>query len=132
MSTCFFHIRKFYNKPKSLRNFIRNNKRIFNILKKNDAIHNTFLVNSDLFKYSQEKFLYDLFLQKEPICLKLFDKNDYLAILKHLIIFNDIIDDFFLNVMVTDNDIVIKNNRLGLLSKLYGLFNLVIKVEKLF
>lgn len=100
------------------------NKRIENILRKNEAeIDTDITVNPALF-ISYETILFNLI---ESINNNS-DLNSYLQQLSKL---SQPLTDFFANVMVMDENVVIRKNRLKLLSDLYAKFNLYGKLSEL-
>jgi len=106
------------------------NKRISNILKK---------VKGDLpSDINPEKFTEDaettLFTRLEVVqkdILPLMEKLDYTAILQELSVLKEPVDSFFDNVMVLDDDLDIRNNRLAILNLIQQLFLNVADISKL-
>lgn len=100
------------------------NKRIENILKKNEAeIDTNITINPALF-ISYETILFDLAAS--------INNNSNLSLyLQQLSKLSAPLTEFFANVMVMDEDIIIRKNRLKLLSDLYTKFNVYGKLSEL-
>ncbi len=100
------------------------NKRIGNILRKSglDTIDK---INEDLFIIEEERTLFSEVTRISNKLEQLYKQEDYTAILTLLAGLSTVIDAFFDKVMVMDNDVEVRNNRLNLLAKLKGLFDQV-------
>ena len=59
------------------------------------------------------------------------EKLDYTAILQELSILKEPVDGFFDNVMVLDDDLEVRNNRLAILNLINQLFLNVADISKL-
>ena len=105
------------------------NKRIRNILKKSAC--NELTVNTELFRESAEKTLYQQIHQAEENVSPLLAARDYTATLTALASLKPVVDQFFDEVMVMDEDEVIRNNRIALLTKVNGLFSAVADISVL-
>ncbi len=115
------------NKP-----LLNANKRISNILEKNKGEFSTNAwIKEEYFTTTEEKVLFKLFNEeKENIQIKTNQKN-WEELFTILAKFNQVIADFFENVMVMDKDENIRNNRITLLQHLYANFNQVCKLSLL-
>jgi glycyl-tRNA synthetase beta chain len=60
-----------------------------------------------------------------------FAAGDFTGTLKTLAQLRDDVDGFFNDVMVMDEDLALRNNRLALLSQLHGMMNRVADISKL-
>ena len=105
------------------------NKRITNILKKTDAAIGT--VSEDLLKEEAERKLFSAIKRVRPDVDAAFAAGDFTGTLKTLARLRDDVDAFFLDVMVMDEDLSLRNNRLALLSSLHGMMNRVADISKL-
>lgn len=107
------------------------NKRIDNILKKNiinaSAAKNARTVNQHLFKNPVENRLFDLLGSSSDG--NFYDNWDkYFSVLEE---FNQPIANFFDSVMVMDDDLAVRNNRLCLLIAVYDEMNVYCKLSEL-
>ena len=105
------------------------NKRITNILKKTDAAIGA--VSEDLLKEEAERKLASAIKGVRPDVDAAFAAGDFTGTLKTLARLRDDVDAFFLDVMVMDEDVALRNNRLALLSSLHGMMNRVADISKL-
>ncbi|MBZ2207709.1 glycine--tRNA ligase subunit beta [Massilia soli] len=105
------------------------NKRITNILKKTDAAIGA--VSEDLLKEEAERKLFGAISRVRPDVEAAFAAGDFTGTLKTLARLRDDVDAFFLDVMVMDEDLALRNNRLALLSSLHGMMNRVADISKL-
>lgn len=97
------------------------NKRIGNILKKQEqAVKES--IDIDLFKETEEEQLHAALLEQQAIVTPLFDDGDYTEALKSLAELRDPVDAFFDAVMVMDEDLALRENRLALLNQLRNTF----------
>lgn len=95
------------------------NKRVSNILKKqNEDDVSNWKVNNKLFDHDAEKKLAELIDQKK----KILEKTGYTDALNELASLQKPVDSFFDEVLVMDENIEKRNNRLALLSNLRNLF----------
>jgi glycyl-tRNA synthetase beta chain len=129
----------FYKRLKAVREFAKlpeapalaaANKRIRNILRKVEGdIPNT--VDATLLKESAEQALHDALshaLKDTDASLK---ARDFVAVLSRLAQLRPQVDAFFDGVMVMDENIAVRNNRLALLNQLAARFESVADISKL-
>jgi glycyl-tRNA synthetase beta chain len=106
------------------------NKRIRNILKKTEGdVPNT--VKDDLFTENAERDLFaalNIAVQETDAALKL---RDYVAVLSRLALLRPQVDAFFNGVMVMDENLAVRHNRLALLKQLAARFELVADISML-
>lgn len=98
------------------------NKRVANILNKNDGDNVTADVSTHLLQLDEEKKLAEQIQAKREAISPLMAKADYSGALTVLSGLRPAVDAFFDNVMVMDEDLAVRNNRLALLKQLHGLF----------
>ncbi len=108
------------------KSLIEANKRIVNILKEFDS--NDVELDTRLLIEDSEK---KLFQATESIARQLSEQKDYKAIVRSLLELKEVIDTFFDKVMVNVDDIELRQVRLGLLSRVRGLFLSVADVSYL-
>jgi glycyl-tRNA synthetase beta chain len=97
------------------------NKRIRNILRKADSqIPGT--VDAALFRQEEEKRLNRQITDMTSRVLPLLEQGDYEGTLRALAELRGPVDDFFDQVMVMDDDLAVRGNRLALLNSLGNLF----------
>jgi glycyl-tRNA synthetase beta chain len=106
------------------------NKRISNLLKKADVQSST-TVSHLLLADGAEKRLAALIDSLEPIVNNAMAKADYTGALQTVAGTRDAVDAFFAEVMVMDENLDIRNNRLALLSKLHRMMNQVADISML-
>jgi glycyl-tRNA synthetase beta chain len=106
------------------------NKRISNLLKKAD-VKNTSTVSQLLLADGAEKQLAALIDSLEPKVNDAMTKTDYTGALQTVASTKDAVDAFFAEVMVMDENLDIRNNRLALLSKLHRMMNQVADISML-
>ena len=98
------------------------NKRIGNILRKTeDAVSEE--INDELFIFEEERVLFDEINRLEKAVTPLLEQGDYESSLRLLAGLKDPVDTFFDAVMVMDEDVTLRLNRLSLLSNLKSLFD---------
>lgn len=97
------------------------NKRVGNILKKAEVGDAT-VVNAGLFELQEEETLYNALESSKRKTGPLFDAGDYETALCDLSVLRKPIDEFFDNVMVMTDNVIVRNNRLALLNKMHALF----------
>ena len=102
---------------------------IFNELK-NDKIELTGSADPGLFKNEFEKILYKKIHEIRKDFTKIGKDNDYEGILKTLSLAKKEINEFFENVIVNDQDDLIKKNRLELLQMLCKTFDNYLNFSK--
>ena len=105
------------------------NKRITNILKKTDVAIG--LVAVDLLREDAERTLAASVRRVRPLVDAAFEAGDFTGTLKTLAQLRDDVDGFFNGVMVMDEDLALRQNRLALLSQLHGMMNRVADISKL-
>ena len=88
--------------------FISNFKRIYNITKKSEMLSNSIKIKKELFVFKEEKQLYN-FLIKLSKSNKISSELNYNKIQSdHINEFNSLIEKFFDNVLVNDENIKLK------------------------
>ncbi len=97
------------------------NKRIQNILRKAEQ-DKDIEVKPVLLKETAERALYEQMTAMSDELEVMFDKGDYTVALSRLASLRDAVDGFFDEVMVMDDDIALRNNRLALLDCLGRMF----------
>ncbi len=106
------------------------NKRISNILKKVKG-ELPKKINPDKFTNDAETNLFTHLELVQKDIQPLMEKLDYTAILQELSVLKEPVDGFFDNVMVLDDDLEIRNNRLAILNMIQQLFLNVADISKL-
>ena len=97
------------------------NKRISNILRKVETpIPKT--VNTELLKEPAEQALFKAVAEQQHIVQPLFAQGEYEKALTSLAALRAPVDQFFDDVMVMDENVQLRDNRLALLNQLRGLF----------
>jgi glycyl-tRNA synthetase beta chain len=100
------------------------NKRIGNILRKsNETVVSE--IDTNRLVLEAEVTLFAEINKSEEILSPLYSSGNYGSVLKHLAGLHDVVDAFFDNVMVMDEDPQTRSNRLNLLRRLKGLFDRV-------
>jgi len=107
------------------------NKRITNILKKNAAEGQVGAVSDGLLREAAEKALHLAMTQCKPEIDSAFAKGDFTTTLTRLAGLRAEVDQFFDQVMVMDEDLQLRNNRIALLSNLHQMMNRVADISKL-
>jgi glycyl-tRNA synthetase beta chain len=97
------------------------NKRIQNILRKAEKVDLP-SIDPTLLKESAESSLYEEMLGLSAEVNSLFDQGDYTQALTMLASLRSVVDAFFEEVMVMDEDLALRNNRLSLLNQLSEMF----------
>lgn len=100
--------------------------RVANILRQAEekGIGINLSVDENLFREDTEKIIYDFFKNTEGLLKKMHKEKDYLAFLKNLGSWREIIDRFFDDVLVMCEEEEIRGNRLALLKQINGIFGL--------
>lgn len=106
------------------------NKRVRNILAK-QANGQSFEVSEALFQEDAEKALFAALTTVQAKTQPLFEQAQYTQGLEALATIRQEVDAFFDTVMVMADDEKIRHNRLGLLQKLYALFDAVADISLL-
>ena len=111
--------------------FISNFKRIYNITKKSEMLPNSLKIKEELFVFKEEKQL-NSFLIKLSKSNKINSELNYNKIRSdYFNEFNSLIENFFDNVLVNDENIQIKNNRIKLLENIKLNFEMICKFQLL-
>ncbi len=105
------------------------NKRITNILKKNEAVHGE--VQAALLSVAAEQRLFGAIADTRIEVDRAFAAGDFSATLQALAALRDDVDAFFNDVMVMDENLALRANRLALLHSLHGMMNRVADISKL-
>ena len=105
------------------------NKRITNILKKTDVAIGA--VSAELLQVEAERKLAASVARVRPAVDAAFGAGDFTGTLKTLAQLRDDVDGFFNDVMVMDENLDLRNNRLALLSQLHAMMNRVADISKL-
>jgi len=100
------------------------NKRIGNILRKSSS-PDDFTIKEDKLVIDEEKCLFDEIKEISSKLDKFFEGSDYGGFLSLLAGLSPTIEAFFDEVMVMDDDLEVRNNRLNLLLRLKSLFDRV-------
>jgi len=109
--------------------FISNFKRIYNITKKSEILPNSLKIKKGLFVFKEEKQLHN-FLTKLSKSNKINTELNYnKKQLDHFNEFNFLIEKFFDNVLVNDENIKIKHNRIKLLESIKVNFEMTCKFQ---
>jgi len=98
------------------------NKRIGNILRKNDAEGEVGNVNETLLSEVAEKALAETLKSVSAQVKPLMKNHDYAGVLTSLAAMRETVDGFFDEVMVMDEDLTVRQNRLVLLNQTRALF----------
>ncbi len=98
------------------------NKRISNILNKNNITINTNDIVRSLLREQAEQKLADQLAKVADTIKPLMAKQNYTSVLVALAGMQDVVDNFFVNVMVMVDDDAIRQNRLNLLNRTHALF----------
>ena len=106
------------------------NKRISNILKKVEGKPNTD-INPSLLSIAAEQNLYAALTELQPRLDQQLQAQQFFNLLQDLVALSEPIDQFFADVMVMDENIGLRNNRLALLQRLHQQMNLVADIGKL-
>ncbi|APC95738.1 glycine--tRNA ligase subunit beta [Francisella tularensis subsp. novicida] len=125
-------VTKFYNSDKA-QSLIASNKRVANILSKN-ATDKDYYYNIELAKAAANEYELALAYSIEevaPDLHKYLNNREYSYALELLTCLDKVISEFFENVMVIDEDIKIRENRLALLVSLHKMFIGVADISKL-
>ncbi len=104
------------------RSLAASNKRIGNILRKADFSGKA-EIDINLFDFDEEKRLFDEIERLDTEVSPLLEAGDYEASLRRLAELEAPVDRFFDAVMVMDEDLARRQNRLALLARLKGLFD---------
>ena len=105
------------------------NKRIGNVLKKTDA--SVAAVEVSLLQIAAEKDLHAAVTQMQPNVIAAYAAGDFNSALLQMASLRDAVDAFFNDVMVMDENLQLRNNRLALLQQLHVMMNQVADISKL-
>ena len=106
------------------------NKRISNILKKMEGKLPS-EVQTQLLRLPAEINLFKSLEALSPKLDQQFKSQDFIALLQNLVALSQPIDQFFSDVMVMDEDLQLRQNRIALLNQLHQKMNLVADIGKL-
>lgn len=106
------------------------NKRIRNILKKNETVIPD-AVDPSLFTDDSERALHAAIEAAITATDPLLSQRDYVATLKHMTFLRAPVDEFFQHVMVMDDNIAIRGNRLAMIKRLADRFSAVAEIALL-
>jgi len=106
------------------------NKRISNILKKIEG-QSAQNVQVQLLRLPAEANLYKALETLSPKLDQQFKNQEFMTLLQSLAVLSQPIDQFFADVMVMDDDLQLRQNRIALLSQLHQKMNLVADIGKL-
>jgi len=119
-------IEQFMATPDAVKN-IQSFVRVSNLAKKAETSE----VEEGLIKLEAEQVLYKAFEAVNVVAGELIDKKDFIGALDALKKLSAPIDGFFDAVMVMDEDLKIRQNRLALLKSVDGLFSRIANFGKL-
>ena len=106
------------------------NKRIGNILRKSgDSVYET--IEPNRFVLDEERYLFEEVIRLEESLNPLLKASNYAASLELLAGLRQPVDAFFDSVMVMDDDLELRANRLALLSRLKALFDRIANLSVL-
>jgi len=105
------------------------NKRVANILAKAESLPDT--VNESLFNNDDERALHDAISTITAKVTPLYESKDYNRAFTELATMRAVVDSFFDNVMVNDDDPAIRANRIALLNTLHNLFGHIADISRL-
>ena len=100
------------------------NKRIGNILRKSEVV-NEGTINEDILIIDEERLVFEEISRISENLEFLYQQGDYAEALRLLAGLSPSIEAFFDKVMVMDDNLEIRQNRLNLLARLKGLFDRV-------
>ncbi len=103
-------------------------KRVNNILK---GISEIYSVKEELLQQEQEKILYSQTKSLEPQIIEAVNKGEYTKGLELLLSLRPAIDSLFDKVLVMTDDMILKNNRLGLLQYIKSLFTKIADLSEI-
>ena len=106
------------------------NKRVHNLLAKQDN-NPASVVQAELFAHEAESQLAAAISTQQAQIKPLLDQHEYAKALTLLAELRDPVDAFFDNVMVLDEDLAVRANRLALLQQLHSLFGQIADISQL-
>jgi len=116
-------LREFMN-HEAASSLVAANKRIGNILRKSES-DDLGTINEDILVIEEERILFDDIRRISKDLDKLYEQANYTSALSLLAGLSDGIEAFFDKVMVMDEDLKVRHNRLSLLEELKGMFDRV-------
>jgi glycyl-tRNA synthetase beta chain len=102
-------------------------RRMSNIIEQGGS----FGFDKSVLREKDEKALYDHFQSMREGILEHIEKRDYAEVYRILSTFKPFVDSFFDNVLVMDEDTVLRQNRLGLLQSIITVFSDIIDFSKI-
>jgi glycyl-tRNA synthetase beta chain len=88
-------------------------------------------INPSLLSIAAEQNLYAALTELQPRLDQQLQAQQFFNLLQDLVALSEPIDQFFADVMVMDENIGLRNNRLALLQRLHQQMNLVADIGKL-
>ena len=119
-------VEQFLKTPDATKN-IQSFVRVSNLAKKSDSTE----INSQLFALDAEKILHGAFAAIKVAADELIDKKDFLGALDVLKKLSTPIDSFFESVMVMDENLIVRKNRLALLKSIDDLLGKIANFGKI-
>jgi glycyl-tRNA synthetase beta chain len=114
-------VNNFSKLPESI-NLAAANKRVSNLLNKNESNLTNKSCDEDLLMAKSEKLLFTAIKDKVAEVAPYFKKGEYDNALQSLATLKKVVDDFFDDVLVMDENLDLRHNRLCLLQELRELF----------
>jgi glycyl-tRNA synthetase beta chain len=121
---------KYFSKMPSCANLATANKRVSKLLEKNN-ISEELMIDKSRVHESAETTLLDKVSECESELVPFMAERDYIRALSCLSALDKPVNDFFDHIMIMSDDLVMRNNRLALLQKVYNLFRKVADISKL-
>lgn len=115
---------KRFMRQEEAQSLVSANKRIGNIIKNQDLTRLP-EIEEDLFKSDQERRLFGEVTRLKGRLDPLFSQGDYASALSDLATLREPVDDYFEQVMIMDEDLRVRNNRLAQLIAVKSLFDRV-------
>jgi glycyl-tRNA synthetase beta chain len=106
------------------------NKRVANILRQAE-VHDLRMADRARMKEPEETRLFDALVELRKEIEPLIEERDYCTALERLASLREPVDSFFDKVLVMDEDAVLRENRLALLSQMRQLFLYIADLSKL-
>lgn len=119
-------VEQFINTPDAVKN-IQSFVRVGNLAKKSDSE----IVDESLISLEAEQVLYKAFSAIKIVAGELIDKKDFIGALDAMKKLSAPVDSFFDSVMVMDEDLKIRKNRLALLKSVNNLFAKIADFSKI-
>ncbi len=111
--------------------FISNFKRVYNIIKKSEMLPNSLKIKEELLVLKEERKLYNFLIKLSKSNKNSSDLSYNKNQSEHFNEFNLLIENFFDNVLVNDENIQIRNNRIKLLESIKLNFEMICKFQSL-